>query len=1346
MTASFLASGKDLRSGTGIARRLGLWAALIVFAAVSSAAWAQTAGEGAIQGTVTDGSGAVVPQASVTAKNVSTGVETTQNTTSGGLYNLTPLLPGTYTVTVKASGFETFLQENLVVDAMHVSGLNIAMKVGAQSEEVTVTTAPPQLETTNATLGGTIKATEYMDLPLLVSGGQQRDITQFSNLVPGAQLNPAGRSSIIGGTQARLGEVYVDGLPMTTISQQGDNRPVFNAVPMESISEIQVVTSGFSAEYQGIGLENYTLRSGGNRYHGTAADFIRNRIFDTWGFTNPWVSVIQNNNGVITSVPANTLGNHGKPVDHQNELSASFGGPIIIPHVFNGRDKLFFEGTYDRAHTRTPPITGSNTLPTTLMQQGNFSQLLAANGGPGLSIFDPTTQASCTAHSTNGACRYAFGQSAPAAGVTGPAGAPVGTVTNIIPANEISPIAQKLQQFLPPLNNQNLTGNYVGAVPTGYDNYLWGARVDWDISSRQRLSFVAADGRRVAFPYTQGTANLPVPYLPATLSSVVGDFESIEHSFTITPHLVNQFAVAYFYFGGPPVRNSTEGNSMYEATTLGITNLPVGQASDEFPGVAFSGTDAQTNWQQPDITNKTVTHTFDVVDNVNWVKGKHSMSFGIQLQDLMENNSSFNSFSSPITLTTSPNDTANLTTNGTAYGTSTGGFSYASFLLGAVNSTSTNLQPFSDIGSRYHTIAPYFQDNFKVLPNLTLNLGLRWDYLPPFHEALNRWTFLNANLTNPYTGNPGSLQFAGNYGGAGVSCGCTTPVQTWWKNYGPRLGFSYEPVPNTVIRGSFSVLYSHGGGTGGAGATATGQTGFSQPVSFTSNPATPTVQPEFYLNNSTYFAGQGIANTAYGGPTYTLPSLPAASTATQLNTTQVGNFVNSSGAFVKSSAGISYADPYYGDRTPTVYFFNLGMQQAFTSWLTFTLNYAGSVSHFLSGASNIRGLQSGEINPIYLALQSTILPGTTTQANLLTAAATPANIAKAQSILPGCCNSPYPGFAAAAATSAGSAQATIGQGLKWMPQYSGTTDTWGAYSANAAYNAMEASIAIRQYKGLTFNANYTWGKVIDDAGTQRTGYAIPANVIATGQAWKANRIDRSISTISVPQILTAFGDWHIPFGNKGHFGGGNPWVRAVAGGWTFSSILTYSSGYPFQISSSSCTTTTLPSQGTCMPDVNPAFSGPILNSKWKQGVTALALGTKQYIRAGLNGTAGYNQNTVPGSGGGTSAAPVTCASSGAAFCNPGYGMIGDAPRTGAFGLRTPGLFRLASGIRRTFPIHDAVNFVFGVDCQNVTNTVQFGVNAGNSQIGAGINSATFGTLAYASSDSRAFQLSGRINF
>ena len=182
-----------------------------------------------------------------------------------------------------------------------------------------------------------------------------------------------------------------------------------------------------------------------------------------------------------------------------NSPSAS-AGPVRIPHLFDGRDKLFFQFTLDKVHAQSAPVYGFDTLPTTLMRTGNFCELLdAAHGGCGVTgtapnfvIYDPSTQV-CTLTSCT---RTAF-------------------AGNIIPSAQQSPIAKAMQQFLPPPVNGNLTNNYVGGIPTGYRNYIVSNKMDLDISPRQRISAAYTSGRRHAVPYTSGSANLPVPYLAA---------------------------------------------------------------------------------------------------------------------------------------------------------------------------------------------------------------------------------------------------------------------------------------------------------------------------------------------------------------------------------------------------------------------------------------------------------------------------------------------------------------------------------------------------------------------------------------------------------------------------------------------------------------------------------------------------------------------------------------------------------------------------------------------------------------------------------------------------------------
>src|SRR5438270_6554209 len=370
-------------------------------------------------------------------------------------------------------------------------------------------------------------------------------------------------------------------------------------------------------------------------------------------------------------------------------------------------------------------------------------------------------------------------------------------------------------------------------------------------------------------------------------------------------------------------------------------------------------------------------------------------------------------------------------------------------------------------------------------------LGLRWYYLPTYTEVQDRWSFLNPNITNPITGSPGALQFAGNRGGAGVSCNCRTPVNNYYKNFGPRLGFAYSVDDKTVFRGGWGVLFSHAGGTGGAGGagTGTGQAGFNSTTSFADGAAGPNAGPAFWLNNNPAFP---LKNANFGGPGYTLPGIAPIGAVSQ--TLGTGYYVCSgqayapcngaSGNFGGTGTSIAFPDPYLAGRAPQFIFWNFGMQKEVTKNITVTLNYVGSQSHFVAGAGNIRGLQSGQMDPRYLVLGAN-----------LSKPATAANIAAAQAATGLTLPVPYPGYTAAAAVNT---SATIGHMLTWKPQYNSTSDFWGNYVANGNYNSFQVALAERASHGLTFNVNYTYSQNVDDAGTQRTGYDIPASAIASG--------------------------------------------------------------------------------------------------------------------------------------------------------------------------------------------------------------------------------------------------------
>jgi hypothetical protein len=1259
---------------------------LVLFAA--NAAWAQTGGEGAIQGTVTDPTGAVVPKATVTATDQASGVATSRDTSSAGLYEITPLIPGIYTVTVSAPGFEATKQENIEVNGLSVTGYNVKLALGPSNDTVTVTSAPPQLQTESATVGGVITNATYEALPDIMNN-QQRDPTAFATLEPGAQAGA--RAPIMSGTGNYLAEVYLDGIPTTTSNQQGDNRTIVNAVPVEAVEQLQVVSGGPSAEYQGAGAISFTVKSGGSQYHGQAVDFVRNTIFDTWGFSAPALTVNTIVNGVATKAQA------PKPIEHQNELSASVGGPIPFTH-----HKGFFFVNYDKYHGRTGVQPSLFTVPTTLMTGGNFTEL-----GAGTYLYNPLSN-SCNAGNT--VCTRQ-----PFMGMVN--GVPT---ANVIPTNFISAISQYQQKFLPsPSGIAGIANNYLAGGISGYNNHELAFKVDYDLPHTQRLSFVFTHGVRQSVGYG---ANLPVPYSASDSSIISPTVMVLEHTIEITPNLVNQFNYGFTRFP-QPVLAPTDGLAPYRGgPDVGITGLPTGQASDNFPGSTFSTTTqfptGISQWTEngaADASHNVVPNAFTLVDNLHWVKGRHSMTFGLQTQWLEDNTTAQSSPSGIYTQTFTGASTANYV--GNKISTTATGYSYADFLLGAVNAGATSVPLIIETAGRFHPFSPYFQDDWKVRSNLTINLGLRWDYLPPYREAHDNWSFFNTSTSapDPLTNTPGQLEFAGNRGSA-ISCQCRTPVQTYWKNFGPRVGFEWSADKDTVFRGGFAIAFSRAGGVGGRGGDSTGasQAGFGSNIIL--NPAVSTgstAAPSYWLNTNSAFMTANLANTNFGGPGYTIPA-PIQPNASEL-TQGIGNYV-SNGAYVTPGGAPGYADPYLSGRAPEFEFYNFGIQKVITSNLTITVNYAGSESHFVAGAG-VPGFWSGQIDPAHVALTGSTL-ATDNATNILNAQATAANIAIAQAADPSIVIPTWYAQAGAISTTP-----TIGRALRPYPKYSSPPSPQWDNIANLAYNSVQISLAQREYKGLSFNLNYTYGRNYGDDGTTRSAYAVPAAASSSGYALPGNnRADRDLTTIDTPQILNIYGLDQLPFG-KGHIGGHNFLVRTLLGGWAVSGIFSYTSGNPLLVTASGCTT---PSSGTCEPDLVPGMQNNIRqNGSWGKGVTGANLGSVKF----LNSAAFSLPNAFP--------LPANAKSTAVAITK-----IGDAPRT-HLNLWGPSKYNLNAAVRRSFNITpERVKFIFEAECFDVTNKVTFG---GINTTWSAASTSTFGEVTSVSGN-RDFQFSGRVTF
>jgi hypothetical protein len=1227
----------------------------------SSAANAQLSGKGEIKGVVTDSSGAVVPGAVVTATSATQGTKLSRTTSNSGDFDLSPLNPDIYSVTVTASGFQTLNQENVHVNALEVSDLKLVLTIGSESQSIDVSAAPPQLETSNATLGATMENDVYSALPIEMGSygsPDQRRATDFAFLMPGVQGNnttgnPTTNSGIINGSGSRGGvsAIYIDGIPFVRAGGNGDPRFVWTAISVDAVDQFQLQTSGYSAIYEGQGIQNYNVKQGGNKYHGAVYEFFRNTALDTWGFFGA------NNINPATGLAV-------KPIEHSNEYGIYLSGPLIP--VSSWKDKLFFFGNYNgfRFSSQTPT---SITFPTAAQQKGNFAGLVS--GG----VFDPFTQATCTAHSTNGPCRYRYGFGP--GGVNGPAGNPVATgPIDQIPASEFSAIALKLQSYLPAGIGTTAQNNFISPNANGLTNWSTTDRIDFNISSKDTLSLVAAIGRQASSdPAGQTTAGRnvgPIPYNYGQTFAPKTAVGVIEETHVFSPNIVNQFKYGYARYNGPTFQpNETPA---YAASTQGITGLPSGQAAAAFPIVTFAGTNAPTGWAGQ-AANITIAENYTLLDNVQWTHGRHSFTFGGQIAWMQYQVTPDTGGSSPLTMATAVSETAgfNPSTNGSIAATANTGYSYASFLVGEIDKGSLTQNIVQEYGSRFRAVSPYVQDNWKVSPNLTLDLGLRYDFFPSLREAHDNMSFFNPNLPNPATGVNGALQFTGT--GANT-CNCHTPANNYYKNFGPRIGLAYQLDSKTVIRASYGVMYTHGNAVGGGSSVAglAGNTlGFSASPSFSANSQLLSTFP--LTGTTSAFPAFAPASGRGSGPAF-------------------GTGYTTASGYTGTPSTMSYYDPYLGGRAPQYLNWTFGFQHQWTETLTSNITYVGSQGHFLQAdGSNARGFWADQLDPKYLALGSNL--------NLAGPAAAAFCVAN---------NLPCPANFTPAQT--------LAVALRPFP-FSGVSDQFGTVS-NTNYNALQAQLNMRASHGLTFMASYTWSRSIDDGGTFRTGYAIPAAFSGNGKAYAQDRIERSVSTSNQPQHVVVTGVWDLPIGKT--LLGNSAWERAVFGGFKFSEVFQAFSGSPLAITSSSCGTNPAQSAfsspaGSCMPTYNPAFSGPgRINGKWGRGVT----------RTTFNSPANVYINA-------------------SAFQTTGNYVFGNTARTAPYNIYGPGNYSLDISLRRSFALHltESARFNIQGDLYNVTNHTQFTVASavfGNSSFGQ-----VSGTQA---NGRRAAQLSARIQF
>lgn len=1037
-------------------RRIALAAAVLsMITAIVPALRAQVEGTGTIQGTVTDTSGALVAGARVVATAPATGRSVSQVTRNSGSYVLSALPPGEYTVEVSASGFRPVTQQHVTVNALTVVGLDLRLQVGSSTENVVVSAAPPELDTQNGSLDTTIPTSTYTALPLSMSGSPKSPLG-FLTLVPGVASGDYGVQNINGGA-GNSAFLYVNGLPVTTSEMQGDARNINGSTSTEVVDQFQVISSGVPAYYAGQGITNLVTKSGTNQLHGDVYENLRNTALDAAGYFSTTT-----------------------PVEHQNEYGGAAGGPIL-------RNRLFFFGNLDRFKITSGNPPTFYSIPTVAERGGDFSAL-------GVPIYDPATT-SCV----NGVCtRQAF-------------------PGNVIPAARISPVSTQLQSYLPAPQNSQLQNNFANAFTAGTTQNMYLGKLDGTINSAHHAYVLFQYGKNAPIGIgSNGGPQLPLPYASTRTALQVIWLAQIGETWTINPNLVNILGIQFNRFN-TPFTNPTQGGTY--PSKAGLTGLPSGPPSTEFPSISFTGPESPTMWANNGYTEtfSEVANSFVYQDNLQWIRGKHSLTFGGQAILQQENTNIPNTLGGINYVNT---ETAGLDAAGGLITTT--GNAYASYLLGDVDNASATDTTVPETGARYKNYALYAQDDFKLTPRLTINLGLRYIIAKPFVEVQNRNSWFNPTVPNSAVDNfAGALQFAGS---GPDSCHCGTQVQTHYLTFDPRVGGAFAVSRKTVLRASYSINHFNGGALGGnAYSQGTSLLGYEANPSFTSPDAG--ITPAFNWN------------TGFPGYTHAPFFEPTLNTGYNTTTGPTG-------------ASVSYNRPDTAGRAPYTENWNLTLEQAFAPTITWQISYAGSQNHFI-GINGGVGIYSDQILPQYMAL-----------GNLLQQPLTATTLAQAQAILPGI-TIPYANFSG-----------SVGQALRPFPQYSSVGDPWADFG-NGSYNALQTSLQKRMSSGLYFLLSYTWSKKMDNTGgVINFAYSDPRSAYNLHQ-------ERSVSNSDYPNQVSLAYVYALPFGKGQHFGVSSRLADTFVGGWQISGINQYITGAPLGIIAASCN---VPYTGGCYAD------------------------------------------------------------------------------------------------------------------------------------------------------------------
>jgi hypothetical protein len=947
---------------------------------------------GVITGTVKDVSGAVVPGAQVTAIQTSTNANFKTKTTSSGDFTVPSLPVGTYQVRVENTGFKTYLGNNVIVSAGATVPLDVTMELGTTQQTVEVSAASQMLQTEAGRVATEVSSRLVDELPVVVNGAVR---SPFDLASSAAEVNSTGQYRVGGGRGGAYG-MTLDGSSITTAGQLDSNGVTWtqiNTPSVDALTELSVTSGGFKADmgHASGGSMSFVSKSGTNLFHGTAYEFLRNQDLDAKGFYGAT-----------------------KPVYKQNDFGFTAGGPIWIPKVYNGKDKTFFFFSYEGFRNRIGATVSPYTVPPQEFYTGDLHNYVDANGKM-YQIYDPSTTTLVNGSYT----RTPF-------------------PNNQIPQTRIDPVSKSIIGFVQPMLSPNVPAaagtsgyvrnNYTSAGSTISPNNKFSIKGDQVLTSKQRISFFFERTRQKDQYGPTGAPGLPKP-LSGSPGYNQSDVYRLSHDYTISPTLLNRFYAggnnwtqnhgSYATYSGAPLSQGLPTAATgWKEKGICIPNYP--DCNVNFPQVNFSNSEF-TNWGQP-APNGSDNIVVEFHDDMTKSSGPHTFKWGYYNNNTHYNGFGLQNMAGNVTFQALNTGVPLVTSQATG-----GGSAFASFLLGQVSGYSLDTPRY--LATMFRTHQMYFQDDWRVTHNLTLNLGLRYEMNLAPRVGEDQASDFSPSLANPGAGGlPGALIFAGE--GTGRT-GKHTLVDGW-NGFGPRLGFAYSLNSKTAIRGAASRSYG----------------------------------PITYVGSSSHNLGIVQRLTVNDQSQGLSPLWVLQNGATAWS--QVPN--------INPSVGNGSNVPYYNGKaasTPSgemTYAFNVERQ--------ITANSALEVGYLATLASHIQStlLAYNQIN--YTNLPAALSPFTAAGRTLLNSQVGSA-AANAAGITP-----PWSGFNTLWGTGA-----TVGQSLRPFPQYSAvdTINGQGDRIGHSTYHSMQVKFSHRYSSGLTVQASYVLSKLITDADSQGSG-------------------------------------------------------------------------------------------------------------------------------------------------------------------------------------------------------------------------------------------------------------------